>query len=161
MNTRANLIRCRQHMPFFTGSKVSVLLLALSLGSVSRMALADNFSNVHYDARGDQLVVTMLYRGTNPNHTFSVKWGPCKDGKSGGHEIEANVLDSQWQDAAKRNFKITTHFSLTALNCRPAKVTLRTAPRFRYTVQIPARSIRKSPTSWFPGWSVRKLPSNA
>ena len=143
MTTRADLIRCRRRMRFFTGSKISVLLLALSAGLLSRMALADNFSNVHYDARGDQLVVTMLYRGTNPDHTFSVEWGPCKDGKSGGHEIEANVLDSQWQDAAQRTFRKTTRFSLADLNCRPAVLTLRTAPRFYYTVQIPARSIQK------------------
>ena len=130
-------------MPVITRFKVSVLILALSVGPVARMALADNFSAVHYDARSDQLVVTMLYRGTNPNHEFSVKWGPCKNRKSGGHEIAADVRDSQWQDPALHNFKVTTHFSLAALSCRPAKVTLRTAPRFRYTVQIPARSIRK------------------
>lgn len=140
---RANRIRRRLHMPVFTGPSVSVLLLALSVGLVSRMALADNFSNVHYDARGDQLIVTMLYRGTNPNHKFSLQWGPCKDWKGGGHEIEANVLDSQWQDAAQKNFKTTMHFSLADLNCRPARLTLRTSPQFYYTVQIPARSIQQ------------------
>lgn len=142
MQTRSDLMRGRQRLGFLTGSKGSALLLALFAGLASRIARADNFSDVHYDAPGDQLVVTMTYRGTNPDHTFSVKWGPCKDGKSGGHEIEANVLDGQWQDAAQRNFRKTTHFSLADLNCRPAKVTLRTAPRFYYTVQIPARSIQ-------------------
>lgn len=103
------------------------------------MALTDNFSNVHYDARDDQLVVTMLYRGTNPDHKFSIIWGACKSGKN-GQEIEADVLDDQWQDVAQRDFKKSMHFSLADLNCRPAKLTLRTAPRFYYTVQIPARS---------------------
>jgi hypothetical protein len=131
-----------QRVAVFSGSKASALLLAIAAGLASPIALADNFSDVHYEARGDQLVVTMLYRGTNPDHTFSVTWGPCKDGKSGRHEIEANVLDSQWQDAAQRKFRKTTHFSLADLNCRPAKLTLRTAPRFYYTVQIPARSIQ-------------------
>ena len=123
-------------------SKACALLLALSAGLASRIAPADNFSDVHYDARGDQLVVTMLYRGTNPDHTFSVTWGACKDGKSNVHEIEANVLDSQWQDAAQRNYRKTTNFSLADLSCRPATLTLRTAPRFYYTVRIPARGIQ-------------------
>lgn len=117
-----------------------VLLLGFAAGLASRSALADNFANVHYDARKDQLVVTMFYRGTNAGHTFSLQWGPCKDGQNGGaHEIEATVLDSQWQDAAQHNFKQTTRFSLADLNCRPATLTLRTPPRFYYTVQIPAR----------------------
>lgn len=142
MRTRTDLIHSRQRMLLVPGARVSVLLLALA-GLVSRMTLADNFSDVHYDARGDQLVVTLLYRGTNPDHSFSVKWGQCKVGKHGGHEIEANVLDSQWQDAAKRNFRKTAHFSLAELTCRPAKLTLRTAPRFYYSLEIPARSTRK------------------
>jgi hypothetical protein len=45
------------------------------------MALADSFSTVHDDARSNQLVIIMLYRGTNPNHKFPVKWRPCKYGQ--------------------------------------------------------------------------------
>jgi hypothetical protein len=105
-------------------------------------ALADNFAKVHYDARKDQLVVTIFYRGTNPDHTFSLKWGPCIQSTDGnGHAIDAEVLDSQWRDAAQQNFKKTTRFDLDDVQCRPAKLTLRTAPRFYYTVQIPARTV--------------------
>ena len=95
-----------------------VLLLGLTAGVMSDAARADNFANVYYDARKDQLVVTMFYRGTNPDHTFSLQWGQCKkrsDDRMTG--IEATVLDSQWQDAAQRDFKKTTHFSLVEL-CR-------------------------------------------
>ncbi|MGC1522517.1 MAG: hypothetical protein WA803_13325 [Steroidobacteraceae bacterium] len=102
---------------------------------------ADNFANAYYDARRDQIVVTMTYRGTNPDHAFSLKWGQCKEPADGStRQIVAEVLDSQWQDAATRSFKKTTRFSLADLQCRPAKLTLRTAPRFYYMLQIPARA---------------------
>jgi hypothetical protein len=104
-------------------------------------ALADNFSKVYYDSRTDQLVVTMFYRGTNPDHTFSLKWGQCAKSKDGsGLTVDAEVLDSQWQDAAQQNYKKTTRFDLNDVPCRPARLTLRTAPRFYSVVQIPART---------------------
>jgi hypothetical protein len=116
------------------------LLFGLALGVPWCAALADNFANVTYDARKDQLVVTVSYRGTNPDHAFTLKWGECKEPRGDGvREIAAEVLDSQWQDVASRDFKKTTKFSLQNLTCRPAKATLRMAPRFTYTLQIPAR----------------------
>jgi hypothetical protein len=118
------------------------LLLVLVNALPRNAAWADNFANVYHDARKDQLVVTILYRGTNPNHTFSLKWGQCKEPRDGGgREIVAEVLDNQAEDVASRDFKKTTKFSLEDLKCRPAKVTLRTAPHFYYTLQIPARTI--------------------
>ena len=102
---------------------------------------ADTFANVYYDAGKDQIVVTMIYRGTNPDHTFSLKWGRCKDSPDGSaREIVAEVLDSQWQDPETQDFRKTTRFSLDNLRCRPAKLTLKTAPRFYYSLQIPART---------------------
>jgi hypothetical protein len=101
---------------------------------------ADTFANAYYDAGQDQVVVTMIYRGTNPNHTFSLKWGRYKESPNGGaRDIVAEVLDSQWQDPETQDFRKTTRFSLDNLRCRPAKLILRTAPRFYYTLQIPAR----------------------
>jgi hypothetical protein len=115
-------------------------VFGLAAGILPGAAQADNFANVYYDARKDQLVVTMSYLGTNPDHTFSLQWGTCKDSPDGTtREIAVDVLDSQWQDAARQNFKMTTRFSLADLTCRPATLTLRTAPRFLYTLQIPAR----------------------
>ena len=123
---------------------VGVLLFGLAAGMTSEAGLADNFANVYYDARKDQLVVTMFYRGTNSDHMFSLQWGQCKKRSDDRmSEIEATVLDSQWQDAAQRDFKKTTHFGLVELHCRPATLTLRTAPRFFYTLQIPAGNVRK------------------
>src|SRR5277367_166232 len=115
------------------------LLCGIAAAMLTTAVRADNFANAYYDARRDQIVVTMTYRGTNPDHTFSLKWGQCKESDGGAHEIVAEVLDSQWQDAATQSFKKTTRFSLADLQCRPAKLTLRTAPRFYYTLQIPAR----------------------
>jgi hypothetical protein len=123
---------------------VCILLSGLAGGMLSDATHADTFANVYYSARKDQLVVTMVYRGTNPDHTFSLKWGQCKDiAEGGGHEIAAEVLDSQWQDVEQSDFKKTTRFSLAGLRCRPSKVTLRSAPRFFYTLQIPERAIQK------------------
>ena len=100
---------------------------------------ADTFQKVLYDASTDELVMTMIYRGTNADHQFSVKWGPCVDGDDGRHTIVGEVLDQQFQDAARKNFKKTVRISVADMDCRPAAVTLRTAPRFLYTLNIPAR----------------------
>lgn len=120
----------------------SLLLAAIAASTLSAPARADNFAEVHYSARKDQLVVTIAYRGTNPDHTFSLKWGPCQE-LDGGREISAEVLDSQWQDVEQSDFRKTTRFSLANIPCRPAQVTLRSAPRFFTTLQIPARVVQK------------------
>ena len=126
--------RCaRQHA-------VCVLLFGSAAATVSVAARADNFVNVYYEARSDQLVVTMSYRGTNPDHIFSLKWGRCKDKAEGGErEIVAEVLDSQWQDAEQSDFKKTTLFNLADVSCRPARLTLRAAPHFFYKLRIPGK----------------------
>lgn len=126
-------------MRFAVNGLVKVALLSLVV-AMSRAAMADNFADVRYDPGDDTLVVSMAYRGTDPNHVFSLKWGRCKGSLSGGgREIVAEVIDSQWRDEALHDFVKTTRFPLSGLSCRPAKVTLRTAPRFYYTIQVPAR----------------------
>lgn len=100
---------------------------------------ADTFASVHYDAQHDALVATMIYRGTNPDHAFTLQWDACPDKTDSRklYEIGVEVLDAQWRDAALRSFRKVAHFSLSTLLCRPAEVTLRTAPRFRYTIVVP------------------------
>jgi hypothetical protein len=116
----------------------TVAVLACLLAFASD-AVADTFAKVYYDRATDQLVVTMHYRGTNPEHRFSLQWGGCKAGSDErGAEVAAVVLDSQAGDAARMPFDRTTRFDLTGMPCRPAKLTLRTAPRFVYAIQIPA-----------------------
>jgi hypothetical protein len=99
---------------------------------------ADNFQKVSYDSSTDELVITVIYRGSNADHQFSVKWGPCVDGDDGRHTIVGELLDQQFQDAARRNYKKTVRIGMANSACRPAVVTLRTAPRFYYTLAIPA-----------------------
>ena len=116
-------------------------LLCLVSGAAASMLSqplhADDFGRVYYDKKNDQLVVTMLYRGTNPNHNFSLKWGQCEAQQSENLPgVTAEVLDDQYEDTEQQDFKKTTHFSLTNLPCRPAIVTLRSAPRFFYTLTI-------------------------
>jgi hypothetical protein len=115
------------------------LVCAAGATLASLSAQADNFGRVYYDKKTDMLVVTMIYRGTNPNHKFSLKWGECQTDQSAGvPSAAAEVLDDQFSDAEQMDFKKTSRFSLAGLPCaRPASVTLRSAPRFFYTLTIP------------------------
>jgi hypothetical protein len=115
------------------------LILAAAATFVSPAAQSDNFAKVRYDQQSDRLVVTMVYRGTNPNHKFSIKWGPCEQNQSGGLPgATAEVLDDQYDDIEEQDFTKTVRFRLNSMPCpRPASVTLRTAPRFFYTLTIP------------------------
>jgi len=81
----------------------------------------------------------MTYGGTNPDHQFSVQWGTCQPLGNGTNmnQIAGTVLDNQWNDDAQQMFTKTVRFSVAGLNCHPAVVTLRSAPRYEITVQIP------------------------
>jgi hypothetical protein len=116
------------------------LRCALVAACYSPGAHADNFARVHYDRQADRLIVTMIYRGTNPDHKFSLKWGQCQAAQAGDLPgVTVEVLDDQFDDQEQQDFKKTMHFSLAGLPCpRPVSVTLRTAPRFFYTLTIPA-----------------------
>jgi len=103
-------------------------------------AAAEDFGRVAYDSTADQLVVTMLYRGTNPDHDFSLKWGECDTLPDGNSQVVAEVIDSQARDAARQDFRKTVRINLDGMTCRPAKLTLRAAPRTYYSLRIPAVS---------------------
>lgn len=93
--------------------------------AISRPASADNFGPAHYDRTTDQLVVTMPYGGTNPNHKFTLKWGKCEFDDSGRSLplVNADVLDDQFNDVEQRQYKIVVRFSLAEMPCpRPTKV---------------------------------------
>lgn len=98
-----------------------LLILVLAAVSVGLRANADTFVSAHYDAKSDRLVVTMLYRGTNPNHTFKLQWGECQNAGNpeGSAHVAADVLDDQWDDAAIRDYRRTVKFGLQGLRCRP------------------------------------------
>jgi len=120
---------------FGRGMAAALCLLATSTSPV----WSDTFSAAHYDAKTNELVVTMVYGGSNPDHQFSVQWGECQNAPDGGNmrQIAVEVIDSQWNDVAKQTFTKTVRFSLAGMSCRPATVTLRTAPRYEMTLQVP------------------------
>jgi len=103
-------------------------------------ARADSFKWARYDPQTDQLVVQMAYRGTRSDHMFHLSWGPCQqlDQEPGMWQVALEVLDDQWNDIATTDYSRTLKFDLSSLRCRPARLTLRTAPRFYYTLTIPA-----------------------
>ena len=105
----------------------------------SNAAWADNFGRVFYDKKTDELVITMIYRGTNPNHAFSLQWGECQTNQLGDLPgVTVEVLDDQFNDAATSDFRKIKRFSLAGMPCsRPVRLTLRTAPRFFRTLTIP------------------------
>jgi hypothetical protein len=124
------------------GQRHSILWLIPAVAAAAFLSLAahaDNFGGVRYNRQRDQLIVTMLYRGTNPNHKFSLKWGECQANQSGDLPgVTAEILDDQFDDVEQQDFRKTVRFSLAGLPCpRPVSVTLRTAPRFFYTLTIP------------------------
>jgi hypothetical protein len=139
VNSDDDLLRRKFMHGSFASRATRLILLACGLlpWNVGR---ADSFQSVTYDAAKDELVIVVRYRGTNPDHQFSLKWGDCVDHGDNRREIVAELLDQQFQDAARQNFRQTLHMSLAAMDCRPAAVTLRTAPRFYYTLTVPARS---------------------
>jgi len=112
--------------------------LAIAAMLAASGARAENFGSVYYDAAADQVVVTMLYRGTNPDHDFSLNWGECNTLPDGTSEVVAEVIDSQARDAARQDFRKTVHLSLEGMACRPAKLTLRATPRTYFSLRIPA-----------------------
>lgn len=120
------------------------LLCALApfacLVAISRPASADEFGPSHYDRATHELVVTILYDGTNPNHGFTLKWGDCELDDSGRRLPLANadVLDDQFNDAAQQQYKVVRRFSLKDMPCpRPAIVTVSTAPGASFKLVIP------------------------
>jgi len=126
-----------------TAGRASKLALTAALAFIlfarPHAGRADNFQRVTYDPAADELVIVVVYRGTNPDHQFSLKWGPCIDRGGNRRGITAELLDQQYQDAARKDYKKTVRMSLAAMDCRPAVVTLRTAPRFYYAVTVPER----------------------
>ena len=108
--------------------------------TLSPPASADNLGPVYYDSATNELVVTMLYGGTNPNHKFTLKWGACQFDDSGRRMplVNADILDDQFNDTEQQQYTIVTRFSLADMPCpRPANVTVSTAPGFSFELVIP------------------------
>ncbi len=124
-------------------NRISLLaiLLALTIATTT-VAKADTFGPVHYDPKNNQLLVTIHYRGTNPNHHFSIQWGRCRKlhGQLHGpapRAIALGILDEQGNDAAKRRYTKLIKVPLAGMPCRPATVNLWTSPNQTRSITIP------------------------
>lgn len=120
---------------------VPAMILALTTAATT-VAKADTFGPVHYDAKTNQIVVTIHYRGTNPNHHFSTQWGRCRKlhGQLHGpapRAIDLGILDAQGNDAATRRYTKLVKGPLAGMSCRPATVTLWTSPNQYRNIKIP------------------------
>lgn len=120
------------------GGKYALGASAIAL--VASICLAANILAARYDPETDEIVAQVAYRGTNPDHEFSLRWGECKplQNASVPNQIGAQIIDSQWDDRARQDFKKEVRFSLTSVSCRPARVSLHSAPGFVQTLDVPA-----------------------
>jgi hypothetical protein len=121
------------------GFPATILTLAMAITTI---AMADTFGPVHYDARTNQILVIIHYRGTNPHHHFTIQWGRCR--KLHGHlhgpaprAVSLGILDEQGNDAARRRYTKLVKIPLARMPCRPATVTLWTSPNQYRSINIP------------------------
>ena len=124
---------------FISGTKIAFAAATLTAAAA---VLADTLGPVRYDPNGDQLVITMIYDGTNPNHHFSFQWGRCRKvidqlGGPAHQTIGLSIFDDQGNDAAKESFTTSVKVPLAGISCRPATVVLRSPPRQTTSIDIP------------------------
>jgi hypothetical protein len=120
----------------------TLITSAVAMVTASVPVMADAFGPVHYDPKGDQLIVTMRYDGTNPNHQFSIQWGPCRKivdqlSEPAHKIIEVDILDDQGNDAAMQSYTKIVKVPLAGVSCRPSTVTLWTPPNISTSLDIP------------------------
>lgn len=102
-------------------------------------AMSMNIVDASFDDNTDELVFTVLYRGTHPNHVFSIRWEECRRMSDGHLEILGIVQDSDPKDPAQKDFEKIERISMTDFSCRPAVVTIGApSPVYRRSVKIPA-----------------------
>jgi hypothetical protein len=120
-----------------------LIAVVIATATANTAVSAATFGPVRYDPNGDQLIVTMIYDGTNPNHHFSIQWDTCRKGEQldrPAHQtVGVNILDDNHDDAATKTYTETIKVPLGNLSCRPATVTLWTPPDFTTSLEIPAR----------------------
>jgi hypothetical protein len=102
-------------------------------------ALGQTIVDAAYDASADALVITIAYQGTNPDHQFALSWDKCQPAGNGGHSVVARLIDRQGNDKTQQDYEVRRRFELSALECRPAEVTVRLGPVSNRTVSVPAR----------------------
>lgn len=107
-------------------------------------AVATTVTGLSYDAAKNQLVMTIAYRGTNPDHEFNVQWDACKKLDDERMQILGLLVDSQPNDRALQEFTKPLRIDLRNFTCRPSKVTIKTSAGFFASVDIPASKTKGS-----------------
>ena len=106
-----------------------MLVLVAACGSTH----AANIIEASYDA-ADQIVAEIAYRGTNPDHDFTIQWGRCRAGEPA--RLAGRLIDAQGRDLAREDYRITERIALDDMPCRPVIVTLRLGDRDRGTQRL-------------------------
>lgn len=134
---RATLGRLVQHLRIWVACLAALLYVA--------PAAAITVPALTYDPGKDQLVLTIAYRGTNPDHQFTVQWDECTRLNDERMQILGLLVDSQPDDLARQEFRKPLRIDLRDFSCRPAKVTIRTSAGFFTSVDVPAAKTQGSP----------------
>ena len=129
-----------QHLRLWAACSLLALLYCTPASAITVTALT-------YDAAENQLVMTIAYRGTNPDHKFSVEWSECKPLDEARSQILGLLVDSQPNDLARQEFTRELKVDLTTFTCRPAQVTIRTSAGFFISVDVPAAPKQGTPNS--------------
>jgi hypothetical protein len=119
-------------------------------------AAAISVTALTYDPGKDQLVLTIAYRGTNPDHQFNVQWDACTRLDDERMQILGLLVDTQPDDLARQDFTRQMRIDLRDFSCRPAKVTIRTSAGFFTSVDVPAAKTKGS--SPLPASEARNAP---
>jgi len=118
--------------------RLSGAFAAATIGVFTTAAYATNLLALSHDEETDTLVLEVAYRGSHGEHPFSLDWGECKDYAFGPpHQIGAQLIDHDFNDSGPNEFKQTLKFSLAGLECRPAKLTIRTSSGAYRTILLP------------------------
>ena len=115
-------------------------LAAFALIMMCASASATNLLAVSYDSASDEVVVDVAYRGSGGKHSFSLDWSACEgDGSDDApFTLSAALIDAQAAQSGAQEFTQQLRFPLSALECRPATLTVRTATGANRTIALPA-----------------------
>jgi hypothetical protein len=101
------------------------LALCLALATLPLAVAAADIVDAWYDPSRDELIVDVAYRGSTPDHEFSLSWAGCGRTADGQRGIAARLIDTRGEEPALGDYRIRERFSLATLECRPAEVMLR------------------------------------
>jgi hypothetical protein len=117
----------------------TVLLALISTLLYSVPARAMTFVSMEFDPETDELKFVIAYRGTHPNHDFTIAWEACRPLGDGRRQIFGKVIDSDPRDPARQDFQKEVVVSLADFPCRPARLSLGTFYNHVRTIDIPAK----------------------